>query len=162
MSAQSTARKVFFDHPAFKQTALIVVAQQNNPTEHVTGPFAFWKKSVGVGTQHTQQLRNSAMAPADHDISAGRKVVYFVNQFRNLTGLKSSVDLQTERLRSRLKGQARAVTTACISGRKQEFQFERLPVDGERFEIFHIGLSSSSSCRRDSVAVRCVFGMANN
>src|SRR5262245_59938223 len=146
MFAQSTAREVFFDHPAFKQAALIVVVQQNKPTEHVTGPFAVWKKSVGVGTQQAKQFRNSAMAPADHDISAGRKVGYFVHQFRHFTGLESGVDLQTERLRSRLKGQARAVTTAGISGRKQEFQFERLPVDGERIEIFHIGLSSSSSC----------------
>src|SRR5262245_56095313 len=121
MFAQSTLREVFLDQPAFRQTALIVVAQQNKPTEHVTGPFAFWKKPIGVGTQHTQQFRNSAMAPADHDIAAGRKALDFVNQFRNLAGLESGVDIQTERLRSRLKGQAWAVTAGRISGREQEF-----------------------------------------
>ena len=110
---------MFVDAFAVRQMTILIVAQLNQPIEHIVRPYAIGKDSFGISTQCAEQFWNCAVMPTNQNVRAVRPALDFIGQFKELFVLEPGVKGKIEFLGDRFEGEARAITAAEIAAAKR-------------------------------------------
>src|ERR1039457_616688 len=115
MFARIIRQQVFVDAYALKQFSVLIVTQLNQPAKHIGCPFGTRDEFFRISAQHSEQLGNLSVMPANQDIFAVRPVLNFLGQFQKLLVLEPAVNWQAERLAERLEGRSEEHTSELQS-----------------------------------------------
>lgn len=144
------------------ETAVVVIAQIDDPVVDGAGPFAVWEQPGGVGAEGSEQDGDVLVPPGDEDVVAVRLVAEGLDQRLGIVGAEGCVERQVQGVAERLQSEAGANAAGLIGSSVEGVDAQGVALKVKGIKVAGIGLRARKARRGEAAAVLWLFGMADD